>query len=91
MCLENLSAKLAQTGDLEAFKEGLEHIYDANISKVAHHQHRSSKRNISDDQQEHEANFLKARYSTGGCKSCGRNIVHLDGVFDAFNVNATRD
>jgi hypothetical protein len=88
MCTEKLSPKLAQTEDLEAFKERMDHIHVANISEVAHHQQRSSKRHISDDQQEHEANVSKARHSTGECKSCGRNVVHSDCVCGAYNVNA---
>jgi hypothetical protein len=32
LCVENLLAKLAHNGDIEAFKNELEHLHEANVS-----------------------------------------------------------
>ena len=89
LCVENLSAQLSKTGDIGAFKEGLEHLHEVNFSVgSSHHQKHDTSFNMEEPQR-FDANVAQVRFSDGSCKDCGRNIIHRDGICDMAYV--TRD
>ena len=87
MCGE--SAQFAKTGNIDAFKMGREHLHDANFSVgSSHHQKHDTSSNMEEPHR-FDANVAQVRFSDGGCKDCGRNIIHRDGICDMAYV--TRD
>ena len=91
--MEDLAANFARTGDINQLQQGLEKAHE----QEQHSSHKGPQEHKRPIDHRSNVNVETANYSlraignlmknssanmSGGCKLCGKNVIHLDGRCD---------
>ena len=99
---EDLAANFARSGDIYQLKQGLEKAHEQEHNS-SHRGQQESKRPIDNRSNDNDetanysfhatGNFMKNNSAnmSGGCKLCGKNVIHLDGRCDVYKSSGIHD
>ena len=99
--VEDLAANFARTGDINQLQQGLDKAHE----QEQHSSHKGPQEHIRPIDNRSNDNVNSANYSShdmgnliknssahmsGGCKLCGKNVIHLDGRCDVYQSSGIR-
>ena len=100
--MEDLAANFAKNGDISQLQHGLDKVHEAD----RHSQQKRQVEGKRDNDNPINDHINSANYSSmdmgniirnsyahmsGGCKQCGKNVIHLDGRCEVYKASGIRD